>query len=99
MACATCHMGPDHPHIEMYQHSKHGARFEVYGDTQTVPTCVDCHLPYNTQMLGKKVAEDGTEYTDHNLAMGIAYGPIGGGTTRTGLLLEGGHRPREIQRP
>ena len=94
MACATCHMGPDHPHIEMYQHSKHGARFEVYGDTETVPVCVDCHMPYNSQMLGKKTAEtvgaDGlTEYTDHNLALGIAYGPVGGGTTRKGHLMEG----------
>ncbi|MCP4246900.1 MAG: hypothetical protein GY778_07610 [bacterium] len=94
MACATCHMGPDHPQIEMYQHSKHGARFEVYGDTGTVPVCVDCHMPYNTQMLGKKTAEtvgpDGlTEYTDHNLALGIAYGPVGGGTTRKGLTLDG----------
>lgn len=88
-ACATCHMGPDHPHIEMYEHSKHGARFEVYGDTESVPVCVDCHMPYNDQMLGKKVAEDGTEYTDHNLAHGIAYGPVGGGTTRKGLSLEG----------
>ena len=94
MACATCHMGPDHPQIEMYQHSKHGARFAVYGDTDTVPVCVDCHMPYNTQMLGKKTAEvvglDGlTEYTDHNLAMGIAYGPVGGGTTRQGHVMEG----------
>jgi len=92
-ACATCHMGPDHPHIEMYEHSKHGTRFEVYGDTPSVPVCVDCHMPYNTQMLGKKTAEvvgpDGlTEYTDHNLAMGIAYGPVGGGTTRKGLTVD-----------
>ena len=94
MACATCHMGPDHPQIEMYQHSKHGSRFAVYGDTASVPVCVDCHMPFSTQMLGKKTAEvvgpDGlTEYTDHNLAMGIAYGPVGGGTTRKGHAMEG----------
>jgi hypothetical protein len=88
MACATCHMGPDHPQIEMYQHSKHGARFDVYGDTKSVPVCVDCHMPYNSQMLGKKKAADGTEYTDHNLANGIAYGPVGGGTTRKGHVMD-----------
>jgi hydroxylamine dehydrogenase len=84
MACATCHMGPDHPQIEMYQHSKHGSRFDVYGDSETVPVCVDCHMPYNDQMLGTRAAADGTRYTDHNLSLGIAYGPIGGGTTRKG---------------
>jgi hydroxylamine dehydrogenase len=88
MACATCHMGPDHPHIEMYQHSKHGSRFEVYGDTETVPVCVDCHMPYNDQMLGKRKGADGTTYTDHNLATGIAYGPVGDGTTRNGLTMD-----------
>lgn len=88
MACATCHMGPDHPQIEMYQHSKHGARLAVYGDTETVPVCVDCHMPHNDQMLGKKTAADGTTYTDHNLAMGIAYGPVGGGTTRKGQTMD-----------
>lgn len=88
-ACATCHMGPDHPHIEIYEHSKHGSRFQAYGDTQTVPVCVDCHMPFNRQMLGKKVADDGTEYTDHDLSHGIAYGPVGGGTTRKGLSMEG----------
>ncbi len=88
MACATCHMGPDHPQIEMYQHSKHGARFEVYGDTETVPVCVDCHMPFNAQMLGKKTADDGTEYTDHDLSRGIAYGPVGGGTTHKGHTMD-----------
>ncbi len=88
-ACATCHMGPDHPHIEMYEHSKHGSRYAAYGDTESVPVCVDCHMPFNSQMLGKKTAEDGTVYTDHDLAMGIAYGPVGGGTTRKGFLMEG----------
>jgi hypothetical protein len=81
-------MGPDHPQIEMYQHSKHGARYDTYGDTETVPVCVDCHMPYNSQMLGKKVAENGTEYTDHNLSVGIAYGPVGGGTTRNGHVMD-----------
>ncbi|GAG52754.1 unnamed protein product, partial [marine sediment metagenome] len=59
MSCATCHMGPDHPQIEMYQHSKHGSRFDVYGDLETVPVCVDCHMPYNSQMLGQKTDQDG----------------------------------------
>jgi mono/diheme cytochrome c family protein len=81
-------MGPDHPQIEMYEYSKHGVRFATFGDTKTTPVCVDCHMANNSQMLGKKTAEDGTKYTDHNLALGMAYGPIGGGTTRKGFVLE-----------
>ncbi len=88
MTCGTCHMGPDHPQIEMYESSRHGVRFATFGDTESTATCVDCHMPHNEQMLGKKVAEDGTEYTDHNLSRGIAYGPVGGGAKRKGFVTD-----------
>jgi len=88
LSCGTCHMGPDHPQVEMYETSRHGVRFSVFGDTKTTPTCVDCHMPYNTQMLGKKTAEDGTEYTDHDLSMGLAFGPVGGGTIHKSFVMD-----------
>ncbi len=56
--CGTCHMGPDHPHLEIYMESKHGViysaekekwDFDVPGDFWDVkhfraPTCATCHM-------------------------------------------------------
>ena len=58
-ACGQCHLGPDHPQIEIYQESKHGAIYQSEGDqwnwtaapgTWTpgvdyrAPTCSVCHM-------------------------------------------------------
>ncbi|MHC4663963.1 MAG: multiheme c-type cytochrome [Planctomycetota bacterium] len=58
-ACGQCHLGPDHPQIEIFRESKHGAIFESEGDgwkwdaapgTWTAgvdyrtPTCSTCHM-------------------------------------------------------
>ena len=48
-ACASCHMGFDHPQWEMYSTSKHGIRHSLKRDgilpeTATAPTCQDCHM-------------------------------------------------------
>lgn len=58
-ACGECHLGPDHPQIEIYYESKHGAIYEAEGDgwnwneapgTWTAgldyrsPTCAVCHM-------------------------------------------------------
>ena len=58
--CGRCHLGPDHPQLEVYQESKHGiafeanrARFEVLmeekewvpgHDFEQGPTCTVCHM-------------------------------------------------------
>jgi hypothetical protein len=49
-ACATCHMGFDHPHWEMYSTSKHGVRYMLKRDgilpeSAAAPTCQTCHMP------------------------------------------------------
>ena len=49
-ACASCHMGFDHPQWEMYSTSKHGIRHTLKRDgilpeTALAPTCQDCHMP------------------------------------------------------
>lgn len=49
-ACATCHMGFDHPQWEMYSTSKHGIRHTLKRDgilpaTAAAPTCQTCHMP------------------------------------------------------
>ena len=58
-SCATCHLGPDHPDIEVYTQSVHGVLFAVGGDKwhwdsppgawqptvdYTGPTCATCHM-------------------------------------------------------
>ncbi len=57
--CGKCHMGPDHPQIEIYNESKHGIAFAanrnrmaldkegewVLGkDYSAAPTCATCHI-------------------------------------------------------
>ena len=57
-ACASCHLGPDHPHIEIYLESKHGQIFATDGEDwewesasgtwqpgdYRAPTCAVCHM-------------------------------------------------------
>jgi hypothetical protein len=48
-ACASCHMGFDHPQWEMYSTSKHGIRHSLKRDgilpaSASAPTCQDCHM-------------------------------------------------------
>ncbi len=56
--CGKCHMGPDHPQLEIYQESKHGIAFRanvdkmnlasakwiVGEDYSAAPTCATCHM-------------------------------------------------------
>ena len=56
--CGKCHMGPDHPQIEIYNESKHGIQFRaniakmnldskswvVGKDYHSAPTCATCHM-------------------------------------------------------
>ena len=55
--CGECHIGPDHPHIEMYLESKHGNIYVANGEEwewdylpgadpipSNAPTCVTCHM-------------------------------------------------------
>ncbi len=58
-ACGQCHLGPDHPQIEIYNESKHGAIYQTEGDSWNfgaapgtwtpgvdyrAPTCSVCHM-------------------------------------------------------
>ena len=58
-ACGQCHLGPDHPQIEIYMESKHGDIYTAHGDTYNWtaapgtwspgvdyrgPTCAVCHM-------------------------------------------------------
>ncbi|MHC4753323.1 MAG: multiheme c-type cytochrome, partial [Planctomycetota bacterium] len=58
-ACGQCHLGPDHPQIEIFNESKHGAIYNAEGDSWNwnaapdtwtpgvdyrTPTCSVCHM-------------------------------------------------------
>ncbi len=57
-ACGACHLGPDHPNIEIYLESKHGQVFLTQGEEWNwesasgmwepgdylAPTCATCHM-------------------------------------------------------
>jgi len=60
-SCASCHLGPDHPHKEMYETSLHGIVYKLTHDPDRAPRCVTCHMPGGT----------------HNSSFGIARGPAG----------------------
>lgn len=71
--CGQCHLGPDHPQLEIYEESKHGAIYHAEGDTwkwgaamgtwtpgvdYRTPTCAVCHM---SQVEGVKGTHDVTE--------------------------------------
>ncbi len=63
-ACGTCHMGPDHPHIEAWEASPHGIAYRASGgDERQAPNCVTCHMPRGT----------------HDVSSGITIGRSGSG--------------------
>jgi hypothetical protein len=56
--CGRCHLGPDHPQMEIYEESKHGIAFNAHQDKMHMdsrkwvvgedywqaPTCATCHM-------------------------------------------------------
>ncbi len=74
--CAKCHVGPDHPHIEIYNESKHGIIYRakinemnlesdkwVAGiDYSAAPTCATCHM-----------SAGGSEKKTHNVGDRISW--------------------------
>ena len=56
--CGKCHLGPDHPQIEIYRESKHGIAYAAFKDEMNLkskswvvgkdysaaPTCATCHM-------------------------------------------------------
>lgn len=60
-SCGKCHLGPDHPQIEVYEESKHGILYHAFKDKLGMdkpkwvagedyidaPTCATCHMSAN----------------------------------------------------
>jgi predicted heme/steroid binding protein len=66
-ACDQCHLGPDHPQIEIYNESKHGTIYHAEGDKWNwdpedgdwkagrdfrAPTCAVCHMSAAGEISG-----------------------------------------------
>jgi hydroxylamine dehydrogenase len=66
-ACDQCHLGPDHPQIEIYNESKHGTIYHAEGDEWNwspdegrwragrdfrAPTCAVCHMSATNDVPG-----------------------------------------------
>ncbi len=62
-SCGGCHSGRDHPHIEMWQASKHGQLFASEATRAQAPTCVTCHMPGGS----------------HDTGIGLTLGNVGTG--------------------
>ena len=71
--CGKCHMGPDHPQIEIYNESKHGIAFYANRDKMALdkrgdwvlgkdyaaaPTCASCHIASYSTPDGKAVGNN-----------------------------------------
>ena len=65
-ACGQCHLGPDHPQIEIFMESKHGDIYTAFGDEYNwdaapgtwtagedyrAPTCAGCHMSGSGSVL------------------------------------------------
>ncbi len=78
--CGKCHMGPDHPQIEIYNESKHGIAFRnqlaemnlddeewiVGEDYSAAPTCATCHM--SAYRAGDKVVP-----VSHDIGLRISW--------------------------
>ncbi len=74
--CGSCHIGPDHPQIEIWEESKHGKRYAMDGEHWTwdsapdawepgdysAPTCAVCHM-----------AGIGELQTTHNISRRLSW--------------------------
>ncbi|MCP5301100.1 MAG: cytochrome C552 [Chromatiaceae bacterium] len=74
--CGKCHVGPDHPHIEVYNESKHGIIYRAKVDEMNLesdkwvagidytaaPTCATCHM-----------SRGGDEPKTHNVGERISW--------------------------
>jgi hydroxylamine dehydrogenase len=86
--CGKCHMGPDHPQMEIYYESKHGIAFRAFHDQLNMdsakwivgedyhlaPTCATCHMSATpTRPAAKdRAAKPGLPVT-HDVGLRISW--------------------------
>lgn len=86
--CGKCHLGPDHPQMEIYYESKHGIAFRAFKDKLNMdsakwvvgedyhlaPTCATCHMSATPSKPATKdrAARPGMPVT-HDVGMRISW--------------------------
>ncbi len=84
--CGKCHMGPDHPQIEIYNESKHGIAFRANMDKMNLdnskwvlgedydiaPTCATCHMSAAKGVVDEKQPYPAQPIT-HDVGMRISW--------------------------
>ena len=83
-ACGTCHMGPDHEQIDMWEKSKHGVvygteRARADGDPNRAPSCVTCHMPTMEKGAGQPLT--------HDVSTNLTIGTVAQGARLPGVSL------------
>ena len=83
-ACGTCHMGPDHEQIDMWEKSKHGVVYTTEkeragGDPGRAPTCVTCHMPEMENGAGQPMT--------HDVSTNLTIGTVAQGARLPGVAL------------
>ncbi|MDY0361225.1 MAG: multiheme c-type cytochrome [Desulforegulaceae bacterium] len=86
-ACGQCHLGPDHPQIEIYNESKHGDLYHTFKDEYNFdaapgtwtpgvdyrgPTCASCHM---SGVKGVNTSHDVTERLSWELQAPMSIRP------------------------
>jgi len=86
-ACGQCHLGPDHPQIEIYMESKHGSLYTAFrneynwnaapgtwtpGVDYRSPTCASCHMSGASTVL---TTHDVTERLSWELQAALTVRP------------------------
>ena len=83
-ACGTCHMGPDHEQIDMWEKSKHGVVYgtekeRADGDPSRAPSCVTCHMPEMEKGAGQPLT--------HDVSTNLTIGTVAQGARLPGVAL------------
>lgn len=53
--CGTCHMGPDHPQLEMWETSRHGVLYKQ-GGREAAPSCTTCHMRAGSHNVSRGIS-------------------------------------------
>ena len=53
-ACGVCHMGPDHPQMEIWETSRHGVLYKQAGK-ESAPSCITCHMQAGSHNVSRGI--------------------------------------------
>jgi hypothetical protein len=89
--CGKCHLGPDHPQMEVYEESKHGIAYRAHED--------DLRMDSSKWVLGEDYTAAPTCATCHMSAVRTKEGDLMPVTHDVGLRISWNNRPPKSIRP